>query len=185
MRAGEAGRAYRAPQARHLHARSQHHEFRRPGRDQHAAQRAQDGRRDARRRRDAGARTVRHRRLPSGARPDRRRRACRGRGCSRSCSASNTASTPSPETMLYARNLLPHGRDLDRLRHRPRRVPDGGAGLAARRPCARRHGGQPLYVEGRAGQEQCRTCDARGGHLQSLGAAIATPAEARALLGLS
>ena len=38
-------------QARNLHARSQHHEFRRPGRDQHADQRPQDGRAHARRRR--------------------------------------------------------------------------------------------------------------------------------------
>ena len=47
--AGKARRACRNPQARNLYARSQHHEFRRAGRDQHAAECAQDGGADARR----------------------------------------------------------------------------------------------------------------------------------------
>ena len=65
------------------------------------------------------------------------------------------------------------GRDLGRLRHRPHRVPDGGAGLAARRPCPRRHGRQSLYVEGRAGEDQRRARGARGAIIHSLGADIA------------
>ena len=58
-RAGAPGRACRTAEARYLHARSQHHEFRRAGGDQHADQCAQDGRPHPRRRRDAGTGIVR------------------------------------------------------------------------------------------------------------------------------
>ena len=48
------------------------------------------------------------------------------------------------------------GRDLVGLRHRPLGVPDGGAGLAARRPRPRRSRGQHLPRPRRAGEEQRR-----------------------------
>ena len=46
------------------------------------------------------------------------------------------------------------GLHLVRVRHFAVAVPDGGAGRAARRPSARRHGGQHLSGEGQARAEQ-------------------------------
>jgi len=57
-------------------------------------------------------------------------------------------------TMKAMVDNLPAGRDLGRFWHRPLADADGGAGGAARRPCAGRSGGQPVAGQGRAGQQR-------------------------------
>ena len=97
-----------------LHARPQHHDVRQRDRDQHAALCAQDGRNHLRLRRAAGVRTVRQRRhrllndfLASGA--------FRGPPLASLVLGVKYGFAASPETMLYARNLLPARCDLDRV----------------------------------------------------------------------
>ena len=70
--------------------------------------------------------------------------------------------------------------------HRPDGVPDRRPGVSARRPRAGRARGQPLPRQGRARALQRRAGRARG-HASSSSSArsVATPAEARAILGLT
>ena len=105
---GAARRAHRRAAARRLLARPQHHELRRRGGHQHAAERAPHGRGDPRRRRgardrvfDSGDIALAHDLLATARSP--------ARSSAPSCTGVKYGFQPSPETVVYARDLLPPG----------------------------------------------------------------------------
>ena len=106
-------------------------------------------------RRDAGAGSVRGRPPAAGQRMIETGH-IKAPGMFQICLGIAWGQPATPEAMSYMRTLLPAGCDLVRVRHLAAPVPDGGAGGAARRPCARRAGGQSLSRARQADAEQRR-----------------------------
>ena len=87
----------------------------------------------------------------------------------------------SPETLLYARGLLPGGCHVDRLRHQPPVLPGGRLVGDHGRPRPGRARGQHYLARGRLAPSNAALVERARTLVELLGGTVATAAEARTL----